>query len=216
MSQRQSHQHENIRQCRQPQHDGIHVEQSSAVSILGSCISTGDDCVSIGPGSSDLWIENLFCGPCHGISIGSLGWNLQEAGVQNVTVKTATFRGTQNGLRIKTWARPSNGFVKDVCFQHIVIDNAKYPIIIDQNYCPDHNKCPSQDSGVQISNVRYEDVHGTSATHVAVKFECSKTNPCRGITLDGVNLTLKDKPTTALCPRNGNNVVKPTTCLKEE
>ena len=77
-------------------------------------------------------------------SIGSLGWSLQEAGVQNVTVKTTTFRGTQNGLRIKTWARPSDGFVKDVYFQHIVIDNAKYPIIIDQNNCPDHNNCPSK------------------------------------------------------------------------
>ncbi|XP_057781273.1 polygalacturonase-like [Salvia miltiorrhiza] len=204
-----------------PNTDGIHIEQSSAVAILGSRIGTGDDCVSIGPGASDLLIENLFCGPGHGISIGSLGWNLQEAGVQNVTIKTATFRGTQNGLRIKTWARPSNGFVKDVYFQHIVIDNAKYPIIIDQNYCPDHNNCPSQDSGVKISNVRYEDVHGTSATQIAVKFDCSKTNPCSEITLDGVNLTFKDNPAnaTASCENAGgtaNDVVEPTSCLNEE
>lgn len=64
--------------------------------------------------------------------------------MSNVTVKTATFTGTENGLRIKTWARPSNGFVRDVYFKHIVIDNAKYPIIIDQNYCPSHNNCPSE------------------------------------------------------------------------
>lgn len=64
--------------------------------------------------------------------------------MQNVTVKTATFTGTQNGLRVKTWARPSNGFVRDVSFQHIVIVNAQNPVIIDQNYCPDHSNCPTQ------------------------------------------------------------------------
>ncbi|KAG8369382.1 hypothetical protein BUALT_Bualt14G0005400 [Buddleja alternifolia] len=180
-----------------PNTDGIHVEQSSGVTIMNSRIATGDDCISIGPGNSNIWIENLSCGPGHGISIGSLGWDLQEAGVQNVTVKTATFTGTQNGVRVKTWARPSNGFVKNVLFQHIVIVNAKYPIIIDQNYCPDHKNCPTQASGVKISNIKYQDIHGTSATEVAVKFDCSKTNPCSGITLNEVNLNYRNKPATA-------------------
>ncbi|KAH6809305.1 Pectin lyase-like superfamily protein [Perilla frutescens var. frutescens] len=200
-----------------PNTDGIHIERSSAVTILSSHIGTGDDCISIGPGASDLWIENLFCGPGHGISIGSLGWNLQEEGVRNVTVKMATFTGTQNGLRIKTWARQSNGFVRDVDFQHIVIVNSQNPIIIDQNYCPDHKNCPSQGSGVTISNIRYDDVHGTSATPVAVKFDCSKTSPCTGITLDRVNLTFRDKPATALCANAGGmtyDVVEPTSCLQ--
>lgn len=69
---------------------------------------------------------------------------MQEAGVQNVTVKTTTFRGTQNGLRIKTWARPSNGFVKDVLFHYSVMVNARYPILIDQEYCPDQKNCSGQ------------------------------------------------------------------------
>jgi polygalacturonase len=50
-----------------PNTDGIHVQMSSGVTILNSKISTGDDCVSIGPGTSNLWIENVACGPGHGI-----------------------------------------------------------------------------------------------------------------------------------------------------
>lgn len=47
--------------------DGIHIQDSSGVTILNTRIGTGDDCVSIGPGTSNLWIENVSCGPGHGI-----------------------------------------------------------------------------------------------------------------------------------------------------
>uniref|UniRef100_A0A2N9IVQ0 Uncharacterized protein n=1 Tax=Fagus sylvatica TaxID=28930 RepID=A0A2N9IVQ0_FAGSY len=66
-----------------PNTDDIHVQLSSSVTILNSKIRTGDDCLSIGPGTTNF--------------IGSLGKDQQEAGVQNLTVKTVTFTGTQNG-----------------------------------------------------------------------------------------------------------------------
>lgn len=50
-----------------PNTDGIHVQLTTGVTILNSKISTGDDCISIGPGTSNLWIENVACGPGHGI-----------------------------------------------------------------------------------------------------------------------------------------------------
>ncbi|XP_060171401.1 polygalacturonase-like [Lycium barbarum] len=189
-----------------PNTDGIHVQSSSGVSIMNSRIGTGDDCISIGPGNSNLWIESIACGPGHGISIGSLGWEVEEAGVQNVTVKTVTFTGTQNGVRVKTWARPSNGFVKGVLFQHLVMSNVQNPIIIDQDYCPNHESCPHQGSGVKISDVTYQDIHGTSATEIAVKLDCSKTNPCSGITLEDVNLSYKDGRAKASCVNAGGRV----------
>ena len=50
-----------------PNTNGIHVELSSSVTILNSNIQTGDDCISIGPDATNLWIENAACGPGHGI-----------------------------------------------------------------------------------------------------------------------------------------------------
>lgn len=50
-----------------PNTDGIHVQGSSDVMITDSRMGTGDDCISIGPGTSNMWIENIACGPGHGI-----------------------------------------------------------------------------------------------------------------------------------------------------
>lgn len=77
-------------------------------------------------------------------SIGSLGDNAYEEGVENVTVSDSTISRAENGVRIKTWARSSNGFAKNINFQNIVIENAYNPIFIDQYYCPDHKGCPNQ------------------------------------------------------------------------
>ncbi|KAI4306358.1 hypothetical protein L6164_029642 [Bauhinia variegata] len=199
-----------------PNTDGIHVQMSTGVTILNSKIRTGDDCVSVGPGTSGLWIENVACGPGHGISIGSLGKDQNEPGVQNVTVKTVTFTGTQNGVRIKSWGRPSNGFVKNILFQHAVMVNVQNPIVIDQNYCPDNKGCPGQASGVKVSDVTYQDIRGTSASQVAVRFDCSSKNPCSGIRMQDVKLTYQNQPAQASCIHadgTATGFIQPESCL---
>ncbi|XP_043706893.1 polygalacturonase [Telopea speciosissima] len=199
-----------------PNTDGIHVQLSSSVTILGASIKTGDDCISIGPGATNLWMEHITCGPGHGISIGSLGKDTQEQGVQNVTIKTVTFSGTQNGFRIKTWGRPSNGFVKGVLFEGATMENANNPIVIDQNYCPSEKDCPGKVSGVKISQVTYSNIHGTSASEVAVKFDCSSGNPCSGIRLEDVQLTYGNQTAQSSCSNAGGTsygVVNPSSCL---
>lgn len=50
-----------------PNTDGIHVQTSTGVTITGTTIKTGDDCVSIGPGTRNLWMERIQCGPGHGV-----------------------------------------------------------------------------------------------------------------------------------------------------
>ncbi|XP_047942973.1 polygalacturonase-like [Salvia hispanica] len=124
-----------------PNTDGIHIGNSNFVSVLQSKIGTGDDCISIGPGTRNMWMDHIVCGPGHGISIGSIGGAPREEGVENIEVQNSVFTNTDNGVRIKTWERPSNATVMNVKFTNLVMKNVTNPIIIDQQYCPQSN-CP--------------------------------------------------------------------------
>ncbi|XP_020584558.1 polygalacturonase-like [Phalaenopsis equestris] len=202
-----------------PNTDGIHIHMSRFITITSSSMATGDDCISVGEGVSNAWIQNITCGPGHGISIGSLGDGGEKTMVQNVTVRSVNFRGTQNGFRVKTWATPSSGFVKEIRFQHGVMDRVGNPISIDQNYCPNPGSCPNESSGIKISKVTFSDVHGTSLTQTAIKLDCSKTNPCEGIQLTNIDLSYKreNKQKAKSFCRNvkGKNsgFVRPPSCL---
>ncbi|KAG0476695.1 hypothetical protein HPP92_013536 [Vanilla planifolia] len=199
-----------------PNTDGIHVQMSAGVIVTDSTIDTGDDCISVGPGTRDLWIEKVSCGPSHGISIGSLGKEPGEQGVENVTVRSVLLSGTENGLRIKTWGSPSDGFVRGVTFDHAIMKNVRNPIIIDQNYCPNEKGCSDQSSGVKISDVSYRDIRGSSATLVAVSFDCSAMNPCSGISLQDIDLAYEDQPAMASCNHAeglASGLVHPPSCL---
>uniref|UniRef100_A0A803KV40 Uncharacterized protein n=1 Tax=Chenopodium quinoa TaxID=63459 RepID=A0A803KV40_CHEQI len=98
--------------------------------------------------------DDIACDPDHDISIGRLEKTLHA---------TSAFTNKENGVRIKSWGRPSDGFVSQVVFQHLTIENARNPIIIDQKYCPNNQNGPGEVSGVKISDVTYDDIHGSSA-----------------------------------------------------
>lgn len=50
-----------------PNTDGIHVQSSTGVTITATSLKTGDDCISIGPGTKNLFMKNINCGPGHGV-----------------------------------------------------------------------------------------------------------------------------------------------------
>ncbi|KAJ1380159.1 Pectin lyase fold/virulence factor [Sesbania bispinosa] len=186
-----------------PNTDGIHVTETKNIIISNSVIGTGDDCISIVSGSQNVRATDITCGPGHGISIGSLGEDNSEAQVSNVVVNRATLTGTTNGVRIKTW-QGGSGYARNIKFLNIAMRNVTNPIIINQNYCDQEEPCKKQDSAVQLSNVMYQNIRGTSASEVAIKFDCSKTVPCKGIYLQDVVLTPEgDSGTIASCENVG-------------
>ncbi|KZV54244.1 putative polygalacturonase-like [Dorcoceras hygrometricum] len=163
---------------------------------------TGDDCISIVDGSSFVTISNIICGPGHGISIGSLGKHGANSRVENIKVSDVVFIGTQNGARIKTW-QGGKGYARNILFERILSHESRNTIVIDQFYC-DHEQCGISDSAVQISNVTYRQVLGTSKGQTAVKLFCSKAVPCKNIVVEDIELVSSndDKKATFEC----NNV----------
>ncbi|KAI7747481.1 hypothetical protein M8C21_025897, partial [Ambrosia artemisiifolia] len=157
-----------------PNTDGIHVTHTQNIKISDSIIGTGDDCISIVNGSKNVQATGITCGPGHGISIGSLGSKNSEAHVSDVKVDGAKLTGTTNGVRIKTW---------QIDRQHI---------------------CSSRkESAVEIKDVTYKNISGTSAGRDAIIFKCSKSHPCEGVVLKDINLTrVHDGDVKAIC----NNV----------
>uniref|UniRef100_A0A0E0CXA0 Polygalacturonase n=1 Tax=Oryza meridionalis TaxID=40149 RepID=A0A0E0CXA0_9ORYZ len=174
-----------------PNTDGIHVSNSREVLISGCIISTGDDCISIVTGSMFIRATGIFCGPGHGISIGSLGANKSWAHVSDVLVEKATLVGTTNGVRIKTW-QGGDGHAERITFQDISMHNVTNPVIIDQNYCDSMTPCHEQGSAVAINNIRYRNIRGTSSSKVAINFACSNSVHCDGIVMQDVFLVGED------------------------
>ncbi|CAN6544859.1 unnamed protein product [Malus baccata var. baccata] len=185
-----------------PNTDGIHIERSSSVYFSSSRIATGDDCISVGQGNSQVTITSITCGPGHGISVGSLGKYPDERDVSGLVVKDCTMTGTANGIRIKTWANsPGSSAATNMTFENIVMNNVTNPIIIDQSYCP-FTACTSKaPSRVKLSDIYFKNIRGTSSSEMAVLLECSKGIPCQNIFLEDVHLDLSsgEKQATSSC-----------------
>ncbi|CAN6453127.1 unnamed protein product [Victoria cruziana] len=184
-----------------PNTDGIHISGSTNIVIENSKIGTGDDCISIVNGTSNIKMKNIMCGPGHGISIGSLGKDNSTAAVIGVVLDDAVLTGTANGVRIKTW-QGASGYLRGVRFQNVRMNSVRNPIIIDQFYCDSPTPCANQTSAVKVTEVMYINISGTSATPNAIKFACSDTVPCSNIVLANINLQRNDGTANAFC----NNV----------
>ncbi|KAH9666639.1 Pectin lyase-like superfamily protein [Citrus sinensis] len=169
-----------------PNTDGIDISASQNIHILNSNIATGDDCIAINTGSSQINVTGLTCGPGHGISIGSLGKQGEAAAVEEVHVKNCTLNATQNGLRIKTW-QGGSGYARKITFNDITLTDVDNPIIIDQFYCP-HEQCSNETNAVKISDVSYTGIHGTSITQDAIALNCSRTVGCDNIVLEHIHI----------------------------
>ena len=183
-----------------PNTDGIHISKSQQVNITETKIGTGDDCISIGDGNTDVFVSKIECGPGHGISIGSLGKRETETDLKGVTVTNCTLTGTTNGARIKSYRASPKLQASGIVFEDIIMNQVQNPIIIDQNY---NSKNKAEGSNVKLSDVHFRNIRGTSATGVAVALHCSESNPCEGVELADIDFTLcptaKGGPISSAC-----------------
>ncbi|CAL9755109.1 unnamed protein product [Musa acuminata subsp. burmannicoides] len=147
--------------------DGIHIQQSRHVIISDSTIGTGT------PSRS-----------CHR---SFLGMDNSRAEVSDIQVGHCNIFSTMNGVRIKTW-QARYGYAKTIIFENINFTAVMNPIIIDQHYCAAGVCAEKKSSAVQVTDVRFIEVRGTSSSQVAINLNCSQNVACTGITIQNVEI----------------------------
>jgi polygalacturonase len=145
-----------------PNTDAIDPFASSNIIIDHVYADVGDDDIAIKSGmpgseggdepSRNITITDCVFGHGHGLSIGSE----IAGGVQNVTAERIEFRGTDNGIRVKS-NRDRGGDIGNFVFKDIHMDDVKTAILISEYY----PKIPDNDQAAQVTRLtpHFHDIH---------------------------------------------------------
>ncbi|KAL8522312.1 hypothetical protein ACS0TY_012450 [Phlomoides rotata] len=163
-----------IAPAKSPNTDAIDISSSTYLNIHDCVMETGDDCIAINGGTSNVNISRITCGPGHGISIGSLGKNGKHEEVNEIHVQNCTFIKSQNGVRIKTW-QTSAVQVSDVKYIGLrgtaICKNSTINFSCSQTH-------PCYNILVQDVDIKSADPHVPSSAHcINAHGKCSTTYP---------------------------------------
>ncbi|XP_076916472.1 polygalacturonase-like [Bidens hawaiensis] len=189
--------------------DKIHIAKLNGLNITNSKIRTGDDCISFGKRSMNIYIERVSCGPGHGFNIGSLGKFPNEEPLEGMFLKNFTVTEAVNGVRFKSWPNSHLGIVRDIRFEDIIINNEKDPMIIDGEYSlKKHTRYKGAPSKVKFTNVSFRRIRGTSSSKVAVKLICSADIPCENVEVANINFRFNEEPANSRCTNAKTKVTR--------
>jgi polygalacturonase len=178
-----------------PNTDGIDPLSTSHVLIEHAYIDTGDDNVAIKSGlvgrdnplvpSSDIVIRDCTFVNGHGLSIGSE----TAGGVRNVTVERVSFKGTRQGVRIKS-ARGRGNDIGNFVYRDITMDGVETPIQITMCYTgcgPNMPEEPMAEHTPRFHDIRIENLTATNAKN-AIQIEGLPESPVKGLVLKNVKI----------------------------
>jgi polygalacturonase len=179
-----------------PNTDGIDPLSTSHVLIEHTYIDTGDDNIAIKSGlvgrddplvpSTDIAIRDCTFVNGHGLSIGSE----TAGGVRNVLVERVSFKGTRQGIRIKS-ARGRGNDIGNFVYRDITMDGVETPIQITEYYTGgkgDTTVHPMDEHTPRFHDIRIENLTATNAKN-AVQVEGLPESPITNLVLKNVNIT---------------------------
>lgn len=192
-----------------PNTDGIDVDSSVDVRIVGSSIDVGDDGIAIKSGSGangivaarpskNILVENCTVFSAHGgVSIGSE----TAAGIDGVLVRSCRFVGTDRGIRIKT-RRGRGGVVENIRFEDISIKNTFCPVAVNMFYrcgCNDErlfslSKLPVGPETPVIRNIVFSRVHAEDCRSSVGFIAGLPEMPATGMEFENCSFALSGNP----------------------
>jgi galacturan 1,4-alpha-galacturonidase len=114
--------------------------------------------------------------------------------ISNVYVHNVTLVNGQNGARLKAWAGRDKGYgyIRNVTFDDLTIQNTDRPIGLDQCYINvTPQDCAAYPSRVNISDIKFLHIRGTSSgarDSTVGSLKCSPAAECKDIVLEDINL----------------------------
>ena len=179
-----------------PNTDGIDPFSTSHVLIEHTTIDTGDDNVAIKSGlvergdpdkpSTDIVIRDCTFLNGHGLSIGSE----TAGGVRNVTVERVVFRGTRQGIRIKS-ARGRGNDIGNFTYRDISMQGVETPIQITAYYTgvpKDNAAQPITEHTPRFHDIAIENLTATGAKQAALIMGLPES-PIKNLSLKNVNIS---------------------------
>jgi len=179
-----------------PNTDGIDPFSSHGVTISHMTIDVGDDNVAIKSGQPnspgpDSPSTNITVTDCvflhgHGMSIGSE----IAGGVQNVTVARIQFRGTTNGVRVKS-NRDRGADVGHLDFHDLTMTDVGTPLLITEYYphIPQHDTAqPVTRLTPHFHDIRIANLTATGARQTGIIAGLPES-PITSLFLDNVHLS---------------------------
>ena len=178
--------------------DGIDPFSSKHIVIDHVFIDTGDDNVAIKsgqPGSTgpddpttDITITDCVFHNGHGLSVGSE----ISGGVQHLRVERVTFKGTTQGIRIKS-GRDRGNDIGDFVYKDITMEDVQTPIQITMYYggsrtgAVDAEMAPVTRLTPHFHDIRIENLKATGAK-TAMDIEGLPESPVKGLELKNVQI----------------------------
>jgi polygalacturonase len=155
-----------------PNTDGIDPFSSNHVAISHMTIDVGDDNVAIKSGqpgspgrddpSTDITVTDCTFLHGHGMSIGSE----VSGGVRNVSAARVQFKGTANGVRVKS-NRDRGGDIGSLDFRDLTMEDVGTPVLIT-GYYP---RIPDRDSAQPVTRLtpHFHDISITNLSATGAK-----------------------------------------------
>jgi polygalacturonase len=179
-----------------PNTDGVDPFSSHHVAISHMTIDVGDDNVAIKSGqpgstgpddpSTDITVTDCTFLHGHGMSIGSE----VAGGVQNVHVARVHFKGTANGVRVKS-NRGRGGDIGPLDFRDVTMEDVGTPVLITEYYprIPDHDSAqPITRLTPRFHNISITNLSATGAKTAGFIVGLAES-PITSITLSNVQIS---------------------------
>jgi polygalacturonase len=183
-----------------PNTDGLDPVSSSHITIDHYFASVGDDNIAIKSGpinspgpdspSTDITITDCQFEAGHGLSIGSE----VAGGVQHVHAERISFKGTDQGIRVKA-NRDRGNDISDLTFKDITMDDVRTSILISEYYpkvMPEGEVAaePVQRLTPHFHNIRIENVKSINSDWAGVIVGLPES-PVVDIVLTNVDISAK-------------------------